>query len=836
MAYDRYTKMMRERADTHSDSLVTEENDEIFTEDTDAVVKRWGDELGAIPTFAPIHTKRCANAIALIRAKRYDEAAKLLRTKWVQTPVGNKQNLTKSIVDSIIKMIENAFKMAEASGDKNPEPEHFEAPASMHISEIKKAYDAYEKLAKDNTVEDLHNRDEFSDLAMMINIAYDGVHMIDYRIAENLEELVEKAKKNINEETGEIFDESFLDRSKYDLDDNGNLIKTNPNQKRPNIIKFLGEYQKEYTNFRKGISSNNYAGANLALSRMASSIKNLEKVISQADVHNKQVALQSVKAVIKITSDTKEIATSLNVDTKNKPIIFKKLKFDELDEHIRKLTWKLDDMKSVGNNITAGRLWVDTCIYALHDANKYIRQYTSVINNLRNGRNINEEEDDSRMVSTKTDEVFTEETNTTLEGYYTSAVSKLDQYLDDKSHNLDELMVAGNYASIRKILDKCYRVISKTIDKLMSYDCENMDDDKQRSKYVKELMSTYKSRLDKYYKKLESLGENGEVASYFEEADEVFTEAGLAESYTFQRLDKSASIAKRIAEIIHTGTVVGKEYIEDQYNQIAKTRLSPLADAVLSAFDDGTVRLIYNKNVHLTVALPFTVMQVKGRPVATIFIADYCGLTKDGSSLNIDMKKLYTLMESAYVATKYYTNEVLFSRNSTVARLTAETYAEMGLRILNKEFALSLDKEKHDSINYAIARYYLQNVLGVPNSELIDSYARGVCKSPDNVTMKLISGVYDGKEINTIEELIKFFPEINPSMERLTFRYFFERWIASYGIGATLAMDNFPYLYYVMASVLLGSFMINNVALNDLIKNMKGMEHFYGEIQRIVGG
>jgi hypothetical protein len=320
------------------------------------------------------------------------------------------------------------------------------------------------------------------------------------------------------------------------------------------------------------------------------------------------------------------------------------------------------------------------------------------------------------------------------------------------------------------------------------------------------------------------------------EADDVFEEAGLSDSMVFQKLNDSSSITTRIAEIIKTGVVVEKEYIEEQYSQIAKTHLSPLVDKVLSAYDAGDIVLIYNKKKHLTIALPFTIMKMGGKMKAVIFISDFSGLNKEGTALNIEMKKLYTLMEAGYVALNYTANPQLFTRSSTIAKLTAEVYAEMGLRILNREFALSLEKDSHDMINYGLARFYLEKVFGMTSLEVIHSYAVGVCKSPDNTAMNYVQGLYDTHTINTASDLIAFFVELYPKMDKLTFRYYFERWVSSYAIGATLAIDNFTYLYYVIISVLLGSFMVNNTALNDLVKNIKGMKNFYGEISRVTGG
>jgi hypothetical protein len=72
-------------------------------------------------------------------------------------------------------------------------------------------------------------------------------------------------------------------------------------------------------------------------------------------------------------------------------------------------------------------------------------------------------------------------------------------------------------------------------------------------------------------------------------------------------------------------------------------------------------------------------------------------------------------------------------------------------------------------------------------------------------------------------------------MGDLKFRYFFERWVASYGTGATLAIDSFPYIYYCIANVLLGGFLINSTAMMEFIKNTRGINTLYSEIIRIIG-
>lgn len=314
---------------------------------------------------------------------------------------------------------------------------------------------------------------------------------------------------------------------------------------------------------------------------------------------------------------------------------------------------------------------------------------------------------------------------------------------------------------------------------------------------------------------------------------ELYTEASLNDSNMFLQLNKSSSLTTKLKTVMKGGISLDKSYIEEQYLQIAKTRLSPISEQVMKAYDDGIIRLVYNKNAHLTTAVPFVTLQLEEKMVACIFIADFCSMNKEGTMLNIEMKKLYTLMESAYIELKYFTNPNLFNRSGRLAKTLATIYSEMGLRILNREFALSLDKDSYDMVNYMLGRFCLSKVFPLNSPELIHAYAVSCCKSPTNLSMELASDMYERSNIESVEDLVKSIATNFPKMAKLTFRYYFERWISSFGMGTTLAIDSFPYLYYTIINVILGSFLVNVSGLSEIVKNAQGITQFYGEISRV---
>jgi len=192
-------------------------------------------------------------------------------------------------------------------------------------------------------------------------------------------------------------------------------------------------------------------------------------------------------------------------------------------------------------------------------------------------------------------------------------------------------------------------------------------------------------------------------------------------------------------------------------------------------------------------------------------------------------------MESAYVGLLYFSKPTQFTRNATFVKAFTNIYVAMTMRILNREYALSLTKDLYDATNYYTARFFLEKILGVTNKDVVHSYAVGSCNNPSETTMNLCNSTYSIAKVDTIDSFIKFIANSDTKMENLTFRYYFERWVSGYGIGATIGIDSFPYFYYCIANVVLGGFLINTNAISEFVKNTKGINGIYPELLRISG-
>lgn len=315
--------------------------------------------------------------------------------------------------------------------------------------------------------------------------------------------------------------------------------------------------------------------------------------------------------------------------------------------------------------------------------------------------------------------------------------------------------------------------------------------------------------------------------------DKFFTEASLSDSYIFRELNRSSHASTTIVAAIKTGTIVDSTFIEEQLIQCKKSRLSPLMETVLQAYETGEIKLIYNKNVRVSTSLPFVVMSIGNKTSAYIFISDFSALNKDGTALTIEMKKLYVLLEAAYIGKLYYTKPEIFLRSTMLMRIFATVYTEMSMKIFNKEFALSLNKDLYDKVSYSIARFELERMAGMRNDSVINSYAIGTCNNPSRIAMEAIEREYTSASITSLKELISFISSLSSKMIKLNARYYLERWITTYGTGATMSIDAFPYLNYVIANGLLGCFLVNTTRISDIVKNCKGINLYYSELLKL---
>ena len=325
-----------------------------------------------------------------------------------------------------------------------------------------------------------------------------------------------------------------------------------------------------------------------------------------------------------------------------------------------------------------------------------------------------------------------------------------------------------------------------------------------------------------------------DISRFLTDADYV-CENTMEDSLVYKTFNQANGVVDKIVKYLSSGVPLDKSYIEDQYAIIRRgAGISPLSQKVLEAFNNGDIEIIWNNTEKVGVAMPFIVRRKSdGKVVSTIFINAFATI-KDDSILVIPAKQLYGLMEGAYIALKLQTDPVKVMKNAELMMTTASVYTEMMARILNKEYALTLDKVLYDKVCYCIKRFYLECVWEYPNTGLVSNYASSDLKYIQQFDLDALDATYSKMEIKTIASLLEFVKSLSPRMSDLNLRYYIERFIKTYHGSSILSIDYLPYVFFVITNVVMSTFLVSQTALNDIIKNTKNINRFYSELARVM--
>lgn len=322
---------------------------------------------------------------------------------------------------------------------------------------------------------------------------------------------------------------------------------------------------------------------------------------------------------------------------------------------------------------------------------------------------------------------------------------------------------------------------------------------------------------------------------------EYYKESTLSDSHMFDMLNANQEISKRIALAYKNGQQLTSDHIQEQLIQIKRSRISPLVDKVIEGFTTGNIILLYSPNYKIPQPLPFSIIKLNGKNKAIVFLNNYgafrkgASISTGGESFNIPMKDLYVLMESAFIAYSYYTYPIKLERNIGIMKFTSAIYTALFIRIFNKEYALSMDQDLYNRVCYAISRFYLERVWGCTNHDLIHAYsiANGQ-KTSNRGDIELVASQYGDKNIQKVTDLLNFIKELSPRMDDLNMRYFTECFINTYRAQSLLSIDVLPYFLFTIIAALLGSYIINQPIIYDILKRTPGVNTFYAELTKII--
>lgn len=286
----------------------------------------------------------------------------------------------------------------------------------------------------------------------------------------------------------------------------------------------------------------------------------------------------------------------------------------------------------------------------------------------------------------------------------------------------------------------------------------------------------------------------------------------LNDCYIYKHLNNNDIITKTVMNALQHGKEVGKENLEEPMLTIEKHFKYPLKFDVLDALQKKEIVLIYIENKPLPTSMPFFLTRINNEIKAVVCVNTYGTYNKSTKQFSIDPKKLYCLLEGAFLARRL----TLAPKGipSRAIGLSSEIYSQMFVRILNKKYSLNMDKNKLNKVVYTVSRFFLENIMGLEPSQMVNNMAMKNCISPNPILLRELE-----EQLANNPQVLSSLPDLINALNLpgLTVRGFLEQWIYQYDASAILALESFPYFIYNVIAVTNAAFINNQYTLEDIV-------------------
>ena len=296
----------------------------------------------------------------------------------------------------------------------------------------------------------------------------------------------------------------------------------------------------------------------------------------------------------------------------------------------------------------------------------------------------------------------------------------------------------------------------------------------------------------------------------------------LESSFIYNHLNRSNGLTDNIAALLHSGKVLTKEELDEPLMIITKNFKFPFKYKVLDAFESGEIKVIYGDKIKLPTCLPFFLTKSKSNKIIAVVVANIYGTyDEQNKSLKIDPKKLYCIMESAYLAKLCYINSKQLSTRTLLLSGGSSIYSAMFTRVLNKKYALNVDKSKMNKVIFLSSKFYLINIMGLQDSDMVFNYAIKNCVNGNIYSLKEVNDMLTIDDYASIETFIQALsrPELGLRLKDLTVRNYLEAFINMYEASCLLSLESFYYFMYNIFSVTNGAYINNQYVLEDIVGN-----------------
>jgi len=302
----------------------------------------------------------------------------------------------------------------------------------------------------------------------------------------------------------------------------------------------------------------------------------------------------------------------------------------------------------------------------------------------------------------------------------------------------------------------------------------------------------------------------------------------LNDSALFKMNPDYHDIITSIGRISLLNDKVPKNSLEAEFSVINRRFNYGTEKFVMSEYDKDNIVIINKDNLKLPKYLS-VVGKPKGhnKEVAMIVnIADYTN-----SNGEIFPRTLFALLQNAFINLELYRGWNKYINNIKFITINSYLYSRVTTKIFDKLFSIDLNKSASDFVSFLFAKFFLINLCGKEDNELIDNIAYKSCFNGTSLTVikndeeELLMNLED-KSKTMYSDIFALFEALKkiPTLEKCNIRTFIENYIRMYGESTLLTLDYLPaFLSMLYSQVVSGNlnkeYMLEQVGKNNIDKS-----------------
>ena len=292
----------------------------------------------------------------------------------------------------------------------------------------------------------------------------------------------------------------------------------------------------------------------------------------------------------------------------------------------------------------------------------------------------------------------------------------------------------------------------------------------------------------------------------------------LSDCFLFQSIN-SGTRAQIINEMGNQAFINSNKLPEELVNEhlATITRRYKFQDTIqiVELAKQGRIIVMASENSKIPAFIPCWLVRENNEVCAVVNASPYTKIQKN--DCDIDVKRFFGLLQIGMLNLKAYSAYNKIVNSVPLLTTLCKIYTRLMMKVLDRNYAVNLDKAKADQISYLIAKFFLINCIGRTDSTSTQSIALNCVTNgiASENQLKRVEEEYNIKYDNIAVFFDSDLPTAFNSLREMTFRAVLETYCKMYGDFNFMSIEYFyNFLAFIISCKTSSSFGNDSLALS----------------------